>query len=118
MVEGEQANPTYERLGENGGGEVDGIQGTDRLSGEGTPSSFNNLGTNSENRPVFRRLSKPRATAGDLTFREFAGVHRADKHPIALNEGKIRSQDEFGPCKSLTDAPRASFTQEPRENGT
>lgn len=116
MVEGEQANPAYERLGENGRGKVDGVQGTDRLSGEGTASSFNDLGPDSENGPVFRRLSQPRATAGDLAFGEFAGAHRADKHPIALNEGKVRSEDEFGLGEGLTDSPRMGFTQEPRQN--
>lgn len=110
MVEGEQAKPAYECLGENGCGEVDGIQGAERLFGEGAASSFYDFGSDSENGPVFCRLSKSRATSGDLAFGELAGVHRPDKHPVALDEGEVRSENEFGLCKSLTDLPRISFT--------
>jgi hypothetical protein len=118
VVEGEQGNSAYECLGEDGCGEVDGIEGADRLFGEGPASSFYDVGSDSENGPVFCRLSKSRATAGDPAFGQFAGGYRADKHPLALDKGEVRSEDEFGVCESLTDTARMSFTQKPRQNGT
>jgi hypothetical protein len=76
--------------------EVDGIERPNRVTRKRLTRTIDYLSRNSQDLPMSSSRDEVRPTVGGFGFRQFLESHRPEQYAIALNQGQVGSDDDFG----------------------
>src|SRR5712692_3987285 len=95
LVEGEDSKLGHQGPREDGRGQVDRVEGADRLRGERSASPRHDLGVEVEGHPMIARARQHRSPLGRHGLREEVRGHRTDQDALALDQGEARGQHQL-----------------------